>query len=394
MARPQKLPDGLKLRGKTYYADFRAGGRRVRKKLSRRLDVAKTLLNDLRGRAERADFDLLDNDYPIADLKEAYLRDLKQTRKPKTVRRYTLSLDTLLSALGAVKVNHIDADAVLRYREDRLRAGCSPRTINHDTTVLKAMLNWGVKIAKVIASNPVKELKALRHDKERQRRPFSTPEVNRLLGVSTEPWRGIWYAFLTTGMRFEELADLRFSDLDWEAREIVIRPEVAKNHKQRRIPMDDRLHGILAGLLEARAARRPGRGKDPKTDAQVKARFTPDHVFVNTENTPLRHRNLYRKFLACCKKAKIEVRTLDAAGNELEHVDIHSFRVTFATDLIERGVDPKTVQELLGHATLDMTMRIYTKIRGQNKRQSIARLSYGAGSQAPEGVIPMPVAAG
>jgi integrase len=101
----------------------------------------------------------------------------------------------------------------------RLRAGCSPRTVNHDVIVLKAVLNWAVRTAKLIASNPVKELKALRHDEPRQRRPFSLDEVNRLLEASPEPWRSIWYAFLVTGTRFEELPDLRFSDLEWENRE-------------------------------------------------------------------------------------------------------------------------------------------------------------------------------
>jgi len=48
------------------------------------------------------------------------------------------------------------------------------------------------------------------------------------------------------------------------------------------------------------------------------------------------------------------------------------------------------VQELLGHKTLTMTMKIYTKVRPQTKRQVVASLSYGAGSQAADHVLPLP----
>jgi hypothetical protein len=74
----------------------------------------------------------------------------------------------------------------------------------------------------------------------------------------------------------------------------------------------------------------------------------------------------------------------------MEHVDIHSFRRTFATNLIAGGADPKSVQELFGHATLDMTMRIYAKIHTQTKRQALGRLSYGRGALAPEHIVEYP----
>ena len=74
MPRKRKLPEGMYQRGRHYYADFYAGGRRVRKKLATDLDAAKSILIELRSRAERADFDLLDNDYPLDKLREQYLR--------------------------------------------------------------------------------------------------------------------------------------------------------------------------------------------------------------------------------------------------------------------------------------------------------------------------------
>ncbi len=71
-------------------------------------------------------------------------------------------------------------------------------------------------------------------------------------------------------------------------------------------------------------------------------------------------------------------------------MDLHSLRRTFATSLIAGGADPKSVQELLGHKTLDLTMRIYAKINGQTKRQALTRLPYGRGALAPDHVLPYP----
>ncbi|MHC4407254.1 MAG: hypothetical protein ACYTG0_47195 [Planctomycetota bacterium] len=82
------LPDGMARRGTVYWADFRAGGRRIRKSLSRNLKTARQLLIELRARAERGDYGLLDNDVSVEDLKKEYLRHCRQTKKPGTVERY------------------------------------------------------------------------------------------------------------------------------------------------------------------------------------------------------------------------------------------------------------------------------------------------------------------
>jgi len=84
---------------------------------------------------------------------------------------------------------------------------------------------------------------------------------------------------------------------------------------------------------------------------------------------------VYQAFIRCCRRAGVETRTVDAEGHEVDHVDVHSLRRTFATNLIINGTDPKTVQELMGHKTLDMTMRLYAKINTGTKRQAIGRLS-------------------
>jgi hypothetical protein len=70
-------------RGDAYYARFRAGGRLVRKRLSGDFNPACEVLNDLRSRADRADFNLIDNDYSWDDLEAEFMR-YKRQPKPRT----------------------------------------------------------------------------------------------------------------------------------------------------------------------------------------------------------------------------------------------------------------------------------------------------------------------
>jgi integrase len=219
----------------------------------------------------------------------------------------------------------------------------SPRTINADVGALSTMLRWGVR-QKLIGTNPLTEIEPLPHENPKEGRPLSLEEVKRLLDKSPQPWRDMWYALLVTGMRKEELVNLRFRDVDWEGREIIVRPAVAKNAKERRIPIDSGLWDILQRQKESRLKREPGHGKTPAITGLVRARFTRDHVFVTTQNTPLEHRScVYNAFMRCCKLALIKTKNLDAEDRLIDHVDVHSLRRTFATSLLASGADPKSV---------------------------------------------------
>lgn len=388
MGRKKKLPEGIVLRpGRPgYYADFLAGGERVQRKLSDDLDTARRILHALRARADQADFGLLDNDYPLADLHKAYIGRCKQELGTETVARYEISLDQVLDWLKVAKVCHLTVPRVIGYREHRLGEGVCARTVNHDVGVLKSMLNWGVDPAKLIGSNPLTGLKPLPHE-PKDGRPLSDEEVRRLIERSRPHWRDIWYALLVTGLRSDELAELRFTDVDWEARELAI---VGKGKKPRRVPIDNGLYAILERQRDEAPDRRPGKGRTAKVTALVRARLTREHVFTTTQNTPLAHRScLYGAFMRSCELAEIETRTEDAEGNLIEHVNVHSLRRTFTTNAIVNGADPKSVQEVLGHSTLEMTMKVYAKVKAGPKRAAIGKLSYGSGATAPDHLIPI-----
>jgi integrase len=221
MPKKRKLPDGMVTRPgrRGYYADFRVGGRRIQKKLGTDFDAAKSILNELRARAEKADYNLMDNHYPLADLKRQYLAHCRQSLERSTVRCYEDWLDTILPAVGVIKVSQLSVASIVSSREQRLAKGRSPRTVNAEVGALNTMLAWGIRPAKLIGSNPIAGITPLPHNQPKAGRSLSDDEVPKLLEASPPHWRDIWYAFLVTGLRKSELAGLQFTNefLDWEA---------------------------------------------------------------------------------------------------------------------------------------------------------------------------------
>ena len=258
-------------------------------------------------------------------------------------------------------------------------------------TALKRMLHWGVD-QNIIGSDPLAKLKLLPHENAKNGRPLMDDEVKRLLAASRQPYRDIFYTYLVTGLRKSELASLTFADIDWENRELIVRASRAKNHRERRIPIEAGLWEILLRLEKESHSRKPPGACGGRSAEHMRKLFSKENVFVTGKNTRIafKSQSIYVVFMHACKRARIETKRLDSQGKMIDHVDLHSLRRTFATNLISNGADPKSVQELLGHATLEMTMLVYTKIHGHTKRSALGRLSYGQGANAPEHLLQYP----
>jgi integrase len=393
MARPPKMPSGLEKRAGAYYSNFRAAGRRIRKRLSTDFRTACELLTELRARADRGDFGLLDNDCKWSELRAEFLQWARQSvRRPG---EYEADLKRFEKFMQMQSVRQMSQAVVLAYREWRLGQSIvvhsrkanaaplartvSPRSVNREVGTLNNMLNKGVEWGR-IGSNPLAGLKPLRHDKPvKQRRSLNVEEIDRLFANSPAYLLPAWRTFACTGLRLKELADLRFSDIDVERQTLTVRAEVAKSKKAREIPLDDALLAMLVELKGRAGERQPVAGKTEAETVDQAARFSRDHVFVTTANTP--HRSgLLKLFYGACKRAGI-----DDAGSG-GSVDLHSLRVSFTTLALENGASPKAVQAILGHATLGMTMNVYAKATERAKRDAITALPF-ATSSAPAHIV-------
>lgn len=172
-----------------------------------------------------------------------------------------------------------------------------------------------------------------------------------------------------SGLRLTECISLRVKDVDLDRGEIVVRQgkggmdrrtplaEVARPYVARRLKdglrsfQSDRRSNVKATGVSAAYLR-----KDPNADATWSwwYIFPAARTFVDADGTRRRH---HLHATAIQRTFKQAVRELDIA----KRATCHSLRHSFATHLLESGADIRTVQELLGHASVQMTMR-YTHV--------------------------------
>lgn len=199
---------------------------------------------------------------------------------------------------------------------------------------------------------------------------LSTDEVRRLLAVMDGVQGLIARLLYGTGMRLLECLRLRVQDVEFERRMIVVRR--GKGDKDRVVPLPDTLAGPLHAHLDRvrrlhEGDRAEGRGEVQLPDAlSVKypnaARewawqfvFPSGRLSVDPRSGVARRHHLHEDSVQKAMRAAV-VR----AGIE-RRATCHSLRHSFATHLLERGQDIRTVQELLGHADVSTTM-IYTHV--------------------------------
>jgi integrase len=259
-------------------------------------------------------------------------------------------------------------EGIEHYQRQRLEA-VSARTVNIEVGAVKTMLNWAVE-ARLVQSNPLARIKPLRRDKKKFRRALRPEEAQKLLAAArkhTPRYADVFLCALHTGLRKGELQALTWDDVDFDRGEVAVRGEVAKNHRARRIPMSAELRarleilrekplpvGPVALLVDRLKHRERRRGRPVDLDAlrgeaeQLRAEGE-QRVFRTECGTPIGNSLLKRLATA-----------VEHAGIDKRGVDLHALRYTFGSWLVKNGVNIKLVSRLMGHATVQLTLDIYT----------------------------------
>jgi integrase len=147
-------------------------------------------------------------------------------------------------------------------------------------------------------------------------------------------------------MRKNEILSLKWADVDFLRGYILI--EKSKSGKPRKVPMNGAVSSALMGLPHV-----------------------SDFVFYNPE-TKAPVKDIKTAFKAACRKAKANPK--DEKDPGIVGLRLHDLRHTAATKMIEAGVDLVTVSKILGHASIQMTMR-YAHPTPENMRRAVDRLS-------------------
>ena len=227
------------------------------------------------------------------------------------------------------------------------QAGYARTTISRKLASLRSFYRFAMREG-IAKNNPAKPL---RNPRRQRKLPhvLSNDEVGKLLlappsnEVAGLRDRAILETMYSAGLRVSELVALRDRDLDPDEQIIRVR---GKGRKERISPL-----GSYA--LKAIKAYQRKRIRDPKVEAL--GRDAP--VFVNRFGRILTTRSVGRML-----EKHIAVTGLDTRTSP------HTLRHSFATHLLDRGADIRSVQELLGHKSL-ATTQIYTHVSAANLRQ-------------------------
>ena len=248
---------------------------------------------------------------------------------------------------GRMRLDNIGVREIDRYKAKKVQSeenpqGLQPKTINNHLTVLRRALTSAVEWGHIEHVPPIKWMKTAPAEFDF----FTKDESDRLLETTEEEHLAMVMTAVKAGLRRGELMALRWEDVDFVIGKILVRRSVwkgkvtsPKNYRHREVPMSPR-------LMRALKSHRHLRG--PLVFCQLDGKmFTKDMI----------KRTLPR----ACRKAG------------LRRVQWHALRHSFASQLVMVGVPLKVVQELLGHATIEMTMR-YAHLAPSMHIDAVAKL--------------------
>lgn len=267
---------------------------------------------------------------------EMYLENYAKVNK-RSWKDDFYRLRKFIELFGNAHLHEISPIEIEKFKLAKLSDGLSKSTINRYLAILKRMFNiaidWGYA-----KENPVKRVKFYTEKDNLKERILTEEEEDRLLEASSEHLRTILVVALNTGMRRGEILNLKWSQIDLQAREIKV--EKTKSGKPRIVDINSFLLDVLTKL------------KNEHKDGQ--------YVFLNPK-TGKPYKKLQTSFNGACRRAGIK------------GLRFHDLRLTFASRLIMRGVDLIRVKELLGHSSVKMTER-YTHSNREGRKKAVELL--------------------
>ncbi len=312
-------------RGKVWWIKIKKNDKLIRrstgtssKELARKIE-AQVLLELVEGRwfsneAKKRTFE---------ELQDRYMREHSRVQKsPESTIRDESSFKHLSAFFGGLTLAELTPARISEYKSLRRNEKAKTATLAKELELLRHALNLAVREWEWLERNPFEKVKI---DKayNKVERWITFEEEQRLLDASPVWLKEIITFALNTGMRRNEVLSLQWPEVDLFRRTATLLK--TKNKEKRTVPLNQ----TVLELLKVKG----------------KVRSISGFVFSGKAHTKIIGRNLLRAFYSARETAK------------LADVRFHDLRHTFATRLVQSGIDLYVVKELLGHKTITMTMR-------------------------------------
>jgi integrase len=261
--------------------------------------------------------------------------------RPRTFDAYELCSRRIERALGLVPVARLTPQLLQRTYSGMLARGLSPRTVLQTHAVLHRALkqarHWGLT-----ATVPT-DLVAVPRAPHHEMRALSAAQLEVLFQSSRDTrWHPLWVLLGTTGLRIGEALGLKWSDIDLVAGRLQVKRALQRQRGRGLVFVEPKSHTSRRMVWLSHPAIVALQAHRRRTEGEL--------VFPNRDGKPQESGSV----TAALKVALVR------AGLPL--IRVHDLRHSTATILMEAGVHPKLVQDLLGHSTVALTLNTYSHV--------------------------------
>ena len=318
--------------------------------------------------ADRDDGLVFDADnLKVGEYLERWLVDsVLETVRPTTYERYEQIVRIhVRPALGSVKLKNLTPVHVRGLYREKLEAGLSARTVQYIHVTLHKALKQAVQDG-LIPRNATEAVKAPQVRRE-EMRPLSGEQVKVLLEVARgDRLEALYVLAIHTGLRQGELLGLKWEDVDLESGTLRVRRTLvtAKGGPVLTAPKTKgsrRSVKLTQGAVEA--LRSHLKHQLQEIDRAGSLWRENGLMFASESGEPLD-----RRYLTSCRYKALLKRA------ELPMIRFHDLRHTCATLLLSKNVNPKIVSEMLGHASIAITLDTYSHVLPNMRDQAAAAM--------------------
>ncbi len=280
-----------------------------------------------------------------------WLEGARPTIRPGTWRRYEqLTRLYLVPSIGRVRLVALGPHHVAKLYRDLLATGMTPATTHYVHRTLRRALGQAERW-KLVTSNAAAVVTPPRPE-SREMHTLTAEQVRRLLDAAPDRDRPLYLLAVSTGMRLGELLALRWADVDLDGGSLRVVATLrhlsgeAATFAQPKTARSRRRVELSASVVAALSAHKVATIEERWRAGQL----WQDHdlVFPNAFGRPRGSSNIVRAFHPL----------LEHAG--LPRIRFHDLRHTAATLMLGRGVHPKLVSDMLGHASVGITLDTYS----------------------------------